>query len=172
MPEPAQDVVNTLFKPLFSLSQALSQAVPQFEQMAPHVVLEKLRLSLTTPKAAPPPPPPVEQRMPFSTHQKTNVGLYKQSQTVGKRARVGVLDEAGYMTGLGNIAFTRPSAPASETLSQQPARMPTEVGLANIAATNPKGMTVEQIYPVTEAQNQFTLYAPAQKKVKIETPLF
>lgn len=170
MPEPAQDVVNTLFKPLFSLSQALSQAVPQFEQMAPHVVLEKLRLSLTA-KAAPSPPPPVEQRMPFSTHQKTNVGLYKQSQTVGKRARVGVLDEAGYMTGLGNIAFTRPSAPASETLSQQPARMPTGVGLANIAATNPKGMTVEQIYPVTEAQSQFTLYAPAQK-VKIETPLF
>jgi hypothetical protein len=142
----------------------LTQAAPQLEQIAPHNVLAKLQQVLMVKQAPTPPPAEIQPSTPIPTRQKTNVGLYKQSQTVGKRARVGQLDEAGYMTGLGNIAQL-PSRPApSPTLSAQAYRVPTAVGLNNIAATNERGFKVEEQSPVVENKDRFTLYAP--KKVK------
>jgi hypothetical protein len=170
MPEPAQDVVTALFQPLVSFSQMLTQAAPQLEQIAPHNVLAKLQQVMMAKQAPTPPPAEIQSSTPITEHQTTNTGLYRQNQTVGKRNRAGQLDEAGYMTGLGNIAQL-PGRPApSPTLSAQAYRVPTAVGLSNIVATNERGFEVEERFPVVEGKDQFTLYAP--KKIAVKSPLF
>ena len=170
MAEPAQDVVSTLLRPLTSFSQMLTQAAPQLEQIAPHIVLAKLQQVLMVKQAPTPPPAEIQPSTPIPTRQKTNVGLYKQSQTVGKRARVGQLNDTGYVTGLGDVAQWRSEPPPSQTLSEEAPRVPTAVGLAGIAATNERGYKAEEQSPVTEDKNKYTLYAP--KKTVVKTPLF
>jgi hypothetical protein len=168
MPEPAQDVVTALIQPLVSFSQMLSQAAPQFEQIAPHNVLAKLQQVMMAKQAPTPPPAEVQPSTPIPTHQETNTGLYKQHQTVGRRARVGQTDEAGYVTGLGNTAQWKGRPAASSTLTAPPPVSPTAVGLGNIVATNPKGYEVEAKASVVESNEKFTLFAPK----KIKTSLF
>jgi hypothetical protein len=142
----------------------LSQAAPQLEPLAPHNVLAKLQQVLMVKPASTPPPAETPPPTPIPTRQNTNIGLYKQRQTVGKRARVGELNDTGYVTGLGDVAHWWNEPPPSETLSVEAPRVPTAVGLAGIAATNERGYKAEEQSPVTEDKNKYTLYAP--KKVK------
>jgi len=169
MPEPVQDVVPTLFQPFAMLAQAMNQ-------LAPHVVLAKMQAMM-----APQPAPPsaeakrVGRRATYmggssTEKQQVNIGLYKQGQYVGRRSRVGKTDSEGYVTGLGDIALGYNEPPPAKSLTKEPEDVPSAIGLANIAATNVKGIEEQEKNPATESTVEYTLYAP--KKVKVEAPHF
>lgn len=138
------------------------QVAPLFqliEQLAPHNVLARLQASLARPKQeeAPPALPWVQT----TGHQKTNVGLYKQRQYVGKRSRAGryVEEDGSYLTGIGGIAEGSCPMPAP-SLARQPNRMPTTIGIGNTAATTRKGIELEERYPAKESERKYVGYAP------------
>jgi hypothetical protein len=132
-------------QPLVTLSQFI-------EQLAPHNILARLQAQQAAPPAA-------EEAEPMWRRQKVNVGLYKQEQTVGMHAREGVTTEQGYMTGLGDIAVGYAPPPA-KSFQAAPETAPTTVGLGDQAATNLKGIKVQETNPVTPPKKRFTLYAP------------
>ncbi len=132
-------------QPLITLGQFI-------EQFAPQNVLARLQAQQAAPPAA-------QEPEPMWRRQKVNVGLYKQEQTVGMHAREGTTNELGYMTGLGNIAVGYAPPPA-KSYQAAPEVAPTTVGLGDQAATNLKGIKVQETNPVTEPKKRFTLYAP------------
>ena len=129
------------------------------EQLAPHNVLARLQAVMAQQQAAP--PAPAAPWVQTTGHQVTNIGLYAQQQYVGERVRAGrnVEGEGGYLTGVGDIAKGSCPVPAA-SLSKQPERVPTTIGIGDNVATTRKGIETEERYPARKAERRYTLYAP------------
>ena len=128
------------------------------EQISPPNVLAQLQASMAQKQAAP--APAAAPWVQTTGHQDINIGLRPQQQVVGKRANAGSQDDMGYMVGIGDIGENKRTTTPAASLKSQPNRSPTTVGLGNTAATNERGIAVEEKDPVVQPKNRFTLYAP------------